>query len=131
MYYVFLTFTYLRARGNMLNQHMSDDLSHLQGCPAAALQPRLLGLYARRMHVSAFSRAYILGVINRNSFQPEPSFPPKTISIGYIVTQALAPLSVTWFTVNPTAALHEDTPADSTTMNVLFIGLALFGDKSG
>ena len=65
------------------------------------------------------------GVITRNSFQPE------TISIGYIVTQALLPFSVTWFTVNPTVALHEVTPADSTTMNVLFTGLALFGGKSG
>ena len=45
----FLTFSYLGSCGNMLNQHMSDDLSHLQGCSAAALQPR-----TRRMHVSAF-----------------------------------------------------------------------------
>ena len=126
-----LTFTYLRPCGNMLNQHMSDDLSHLQGCPAATLQPRLFGFYTRRMHVSAFSPVYILGVITRNSFRPEPSFRPKTIRIGYIVTQALVPFSITWFTVNPTVALHEVTPADSTTMNVLFTGLALFGGKSG
>jgi len=126
-----LTITYLRPCGNMSNQHMSDDLSHLQCCSTAALQPRLFGLYTRRMHVSAFSPIYILGVITRNSFRPEPSFQPKTISIGYIVTQALVPFSVTWFTVNPTAALHEVKPADSTTMNVLFIGLALFGGKSG
>jgi len=26
----------------MLNQQMSDDLSHPQGCSAAALQPRLI-----------------------------------------------------------------------------------------
>jgi len=50
-----LTFTYLRPCGDMSNQHMSDDLSHLQGCSTAALQPRLFGLYTRRMHVSAFS----------------------------------------------------------------------------
>jgi hypothetical protein len=47
-----LTFTYLRPFGNMPNQHMSDDLSHLQGCSTAALQPRL---YNQRMHVSALS----------------------------------------------------------------------------
>jgi len=39
-----LTFTYLRPCGNMSNQHMSDDLSHLPGCSTAALQPRLFGL---------------------------------------------------------------------------------------
>jgi len=54
MYYVFLTFTYLGSCGNMLNQQMSDGLSHLQGCSSAALQPRLFGLNTRRMHVSAF-----------------------------------------------------------------------------
>ena len=54
------------------------------------------------------------GVITRNLFRLEPSFRPKTISIGYIVTQALVPFSVSWFTVNPTAALDEVTPADST-----------------
>jgi len=78
-----------------------------------------------------FSPVHILGVITRNSFRPEPSFRPKTISIGDIVTLALVPFSVTWFTVNPTAALHEVTSEYSTTMNVLFIGLALFGGKSG
>jgi hypothetical protein len=36
-----------------------------------------------------------------------------------------------WYTVSPTAAPHEVTPAGSTTMNVLFIGLALFGGKPG
>jgi len=126
----FATFIYLRPCGDMMNQNMSDDLSHLQDCPAAALQPRLFGLYTRRMHVSAFSRVYILRVITRNSFRPEPSFPPKTISIGYIVTQALAPFSVTWSTVNLTTALQEVTPADSTMKNALFIGLALFGGES-
>jgi len=50
-----LTFTYLRPFGNMSNQHMSDDLSHLQGFSTAALQPRLFELYTRRMHVSALS----------------------------------------------------------------------------
>ena len=50
-----LTFTYLRPFGNMLNQHMSHDLSNFQGCSIAALQPRLFGLYTRRMHVSALS----------------------------------------------------------------------------
>jgi hypothetical protein len=78
-----------------------------------------------------FSPEYILGVITRNSFRPEPSFRPKTISICYIVTQALVPLSVTLLTVNPTVALHEVTPAESMTMNVLFICLALFRVKSG
>jgi len=47
------------------------------------------------------------GVITQKSFQP------KTISIGYIVTQALVPFFVSWFTVNLTAVLHEVTPADS------------------
>ena len=89
-----LTITYLRPCGNMSNQHMSDDLSHLQCCSTAALQPRLFGLYTRRMHVSAFSPIYILGVITRNSFRPEPSFRPKIINIRYIVTQALVPFFV-------------------------------------
>jgi len=77
------------------------------------------------------SPVYIPGEITRNSFRPEPSFQPKTISTGYIVTQALVTFFVIWYTVSPTAALHEVTPAGSTTMNVLFIGLALFGGKSG
>jgi hypothetical protein len=46
-YVLVLAFTYLRPFGNMSNQHMSDDLSHLQGCSTAALQPRLFGLYTR------------------------------------------------------------------------------------
>jgi len=70
-------------------------------------------------------------VITRKSFRPEPSFRPKAISIGYIVTQALVSFFLSWFTINPTAALHEVTPADSTTMNVLFVSLTLFGGKSG
>jgi hypothetical protein len=49
------TFTYLRPFDKMPNQHMSDDLSHLQGCSAAALQQRLFGLYTQRMQVSALS----------------------------------------------------------------------------
>jgi uncharacterized membrane protein len=53
------------------------------------------------------------GVITRNLFRPEPFFWPETISIGYIVTQALVPFFVSWFTINLTAALHEVTPADS------------------
>jgi hypothetical protein len=73
----------------------------------------------------------ILGEITRNSFRPEPSFQPKTISIGYIVTQALVTFFVIWYAVSPTAALHKVTPAGSTTMNILFIGLALFAGKSG
>ena len=116
----------------MLNQQMSDGLSHLQVCPVAALQPRLFLVYTLEKCMSQHSSpVYILGEIIQNSFQPEPSFQPKTISIGYIMTQALVPFTVTCFTVNPTSALHEVTPADSTTMNVLFIGLALFGGKSG
>jgi hypothetical protein len=51
--------------------------------------------------------------------------------MGYIVTQALVPFFVSWFTVNPMAALREVMPADGTIMNVLFIGLALFGGGSG
>jgi hypothetical protein len=47
-------------------------------------------------------------VITRNSFRP------KTISIGYIMTQALVPFCVSWFTVNLMTALHEVTSADST-----------------
>jgi len=84
------------------------------------------------MHVSAFFSIYIfLGEITRNSFRPEPSFQPKTISTGYIVTQALVTFFVIWYTVGPTAALHEVTPTGSITINVLLIGLALFGGKSG
>ena len=77
------------------------------------------------------SPVYILGEITQNSFQPEPSFQPKTISIGYIMTQALVTFFVIWHNVSLTAALHEVTPAGSITMNVLFIGLAVFGGKSG
>jgi len=77
------------------------------------------------------SPVYILGEITRNSFWPEPPSQPKTSSIGYIVTQALVTFFVIWYTVNPTAALHKVTPAGSTTINVIFIGLALFGGKSG
>jgi len=120
-----LAFTYLRPCGDMSNRRMSGDLSRLQACSTAALQPGLFGLYIRGMHVSAFSPIWVLGVVTRDSFQPE------TMSMGCIMTQALVPFFVSWFTVNPTVALHEVMPADGMTMNVLFIGLALFGVQSG
>ena len=77
------------------------------------------------------SPVYILGEITRNSFRPEPSFQPKTIITGHIVTQALVTFFIILYTVSQTAALHKVTPAGSTTMNVQFIALALFRGKSG
>ena len=116
----------------MLNQQMSDGLSHLQVCPVAALQPRLFLVYTLEECMSQHSSpVYILWGNYSNLFRPETSLRPETISTGNTLTQAFVPFSDIWYTVNPTAALHEVTPAGRTTMNVLFIGLALFGGKSG
>jgi len=122
---MFLTFTYLGSCGNMSNQHMSVGLSHLQGCSATALQPRLIWFIHSK---NACLSILILYIFLRKLLKIHSGL---NHHFGYIVTQALVPFSVIWFTANPTAALQEVSPEGNTTMNVLFIGLALFGGKSG
>jgi len=65
----------------MLNQQMSDGPSHLQGFPLRRYNQGCFWLIHSKNACITILLLYIfVGEIPWNSFSPEPSFEPKTIS---------------------------------------------------
>jgi len=91
-------------------QRMPNDLSYLQGCPAAVLRLCYFG-YANMLD-SALYPLYMRWKNRLESFRPEPFFRPKTTWLGLVVTEALVKYYV-FIPAITTAAHLEVTQADS------------------
>ena len=95
----------------MPTQRMPNDLSHLQGCPAAVLRLCYFG-YLRKYARLSYLSPIMLRKTRLESFRPEPFFRPKTTWLGLVVTKALVKYYV-FIPAISTAALLEVTQADS------------------